>query len=683
MKKQFTAQDLGQMEYLSHPVLSPDGKHIAYVSSKAEEAGGTFQSKIWLYDLSSGSTRCLTEEGASEKQPLFASDGESFLYLSDVSGEMQVHIRNLKTGATRQITTLRHGVQRYCLSNDGQKVAFEAILWPEEIEHNKAFAEMDAQQKKQWKEDLDWRPYEITTLTYKLDDWYGMRKGEYAHIGIVDIDGAHPYILNSNGMEITYPAWSHDGTKLAFYGYPYDGPRGRNAELFCCDVEKETIEQLTSDPMIWPDVTPLFTKDDAWVLCNAYPDLPDGGVSLLPYRVCVKTKEMVPLLDADDEAVCHGINPVVASRTVYGEFASYFYISSDGNSLYYLSALNGRSCVCNVQLWQQEPAKQILPGETDVVGFYLGEDDEIVCIMGSWQDPGQLWYGGKTLTACNSWLKEYAHGRVETIWIKGRDGKTDLQYFLMHPVGEQPGEKYPAVLDVKGGPTTTYVSAYWHEFHALAAQGMAVIYGNPRGSTGFGHRFCAGPICWKPEAMEDLLDMVEDAISKGFIDRERIGVTGGSYGGYMTNKLIGRTSYFRAAVTQRCLINPAVSYGTGDQGFIRYDKLPENFKMLDYLEDRAKGNLITYIDQMKIPVLILHGYKDYRCGFEQAEQMFVAMKDRHPDIPVRLVMFPEENHGITRHGKLHSQIRHLSELVNWFRKYLKGENVHDEENSND
>ena len=677
MKKQFTAQDLGQMTYLSHPVLSLDGKKIAYVASHAEEAGGTFPRKIWLYDLDCGTQKCLTEGDCSEKLPCFTADGQSMLYLSDASGEFQVYIRNLHTGVSRQITTLRHGVLRYSLSNDDQKIAFEATLWPEDIENGNAFTEMTPEQKTQWEEELDWRPYYITNLTYKLDDWYGMRKGEFSHIGTANLDGTQPCVLNTNGMEATYPAWSNDGAKLAFYGYPYDGPKGRFAEVFCCDADGNELCQLTSGPMVWPDAAPLFTKDDSCVICNAYPSLPDGGTSLLPYRVNISTKEMTLLLDADDEAVCHGINPLVSSRTVHGDFASYFYLSADGNTLYFLSALKGQTCICSVPVWQRGNAQLVQSGDTDIVGFYLGRNNEIVCIMGSWQNPGDLWYRGNLLTDCNAWLREYAHGQVESIWIKGRDGKTDLQYFLMHPVNQEPGKKYPAVLDIKGGPTTMYAAAYWHEFHALAAQDFAVIYGNPRGSTGFGHGFCAGPICWKPEAMEDLLDMVEDAISRGFIDREHIGVTGGSYGGYMTNKLIGRTQYFSAAVTQRCLINPAVSYGTGDQGFIRYGELPKDFTMLDYLEDRAKGNLITYIDNMKLPVLILHGYKDYRCGFEQAEQMFIAMKDRHPDIPVRLVVFPEENHSVTRIGKLHSQVCHLSELVGWFCKYLKGEDTHD------
>lgn len=170
--------------------------------------------------------------------------------------------------------------------------------------------------------------------------------------------------------------------------------------------------------------------------------------------------------------------------------------------------------------------------------------------------------------------------------------------------------------------------------------------------------------------MDDLLLFVEDAVSRGWIDPKRVGVTGGSYGGYMTCKLIGRTKVFAAAVAQRCLANTATSYGTGDMGFVSAREIPKDFRMLDYLTKRARGNIISYVDQMKIPLLILHAYEDYRCGFEQAEQVFIPMKERNPEVPVRLVMFPGENHGMTRTGKLHHQIHHLEEMVNWFVTYL-------------
>ena len=159
------------------------------------------------------------------------------------------------------------------------------------------------------------------------------------------------------------------------------------------------------------------------------------------------------------------------------------------------------------------------------------------------------------------------------------------------------------------------------------------------------------------------------------IDPSRLAVTGGSYGGYMTNKLIGRTKLFAAAVSQRSLANPVTSYGTGDMGFISSAPVPEDFKMMDFLIDRARGNIISYVDGMKTPLLILHSFEDYRCSFEQAEQLFIPMKERNPEVPLRLVAFPGENHELTRRGRLSNQQRHLNELLDWFDRYLNGREV--------
>lgn len=667
MKKPFTAEALKRFRYLSWPAVDPTGRYIAYVLRQAREEDGSFPGQLRLYDRQTGTDRALPGQDG-RRQPCWL-DGETLLYLSDADGTEQIYRHDLRSGASCRVSSLRHGVTRFALSPDGRQLAFEATLWPEEVAQGRAFTLMSPEERAQWQEELDWRPYEITDLTYKMDEWFGMRKGEFSHLGVMAPDGSGAYMLDTGGMEAIHPAWSHRGDALSFYGYPDGGPRGRMAQLFTCRPDGSGLRRLTESGILATDAPPLFTADDRQVIYCAYAELPEGQVSLLPHGAAVADGQVTLLMDPADEGVCHGVDPVIASRTTMGDWPSRYYLTADGTALRFLSAWQGRSRLCRLPLQPGGRAELLLEGDTDVLGFCLDAADEPVCVMGDFRSPGELWDRGRIRTDHNAWLREYELPRVESRRLTSRDGKTPLQYYLVHPIGQQPGRLCPAVLDIKGGPTTMYAAAYWHEFHALAARGFAVICGNPRGSMGFGREFSTKP--WSPAAMEDLLDMVEDAISLGFIDRQRLGVTGGSYGGYMTNKLIGRTEYFRAAVTQRCLVNPAVSYGTGDMGFINYGTVPEDFSMRDYLVDRARGNPITYIDRIRIPLLILHGYRDYRCGFEQAEQLFVAMKDRHPEVPVRLVMFPEENHAITRTGKLHSQIRHLSELVDWFCQYVK------------
>ncbi len=673
--KRFTPEDMKYINYVTWPIISNDGTRTAWVTYTGKEDDGSFPSKIYTGYSNGEKNVCLTENG-NEKQPLFMSDGIRMLYLSDQSGEYQIYERNLATQNVRQITTLRHGVLRYMLSDDEKNLVFEAILWPEEIEEQTMFAEMNPEEKYAWEEELDWRPYYITDLTYKMDEWHGMRKGEYSHIGTVNIDGRNPRIINTNGMEAVFPSWSHGGNKIAFYGYPYTGAKGRRTELFVCSKEGGELCCLTSDAGISADHAPVFMKDDESVICMVYPMLEDGSCILLPYCVDLDEKSGRFLIDPSDDTTCHGVNPLAAGCLEYGDMPAYFALSDDGNYVYFLSGMHGRNGVYRVDISDKNNVKKVekvITGEKNIQSFFMNKSGQIITTTATWTEPAEVYYEGKKLTESNAWLNDFSLANAEEIWIKSKDKKADLQYFLVHPYGEKKGETYPAVLYIKGGPETMYSLTFWHEFQAIAGAGMAVIFGNPRGSVGFGRAYCADGVCWEKEAMDDLLLFVEDAVSKGFIDKERIGVTGGSYGGYMTNKLIGRTKTFAAAVTQRCLANTATSYGTGDMGFVSSREIPKNFKMLDYLTNRARGNIISYIDQFKIPLLILHAYEDYRCGFEQAEQVFIAMKERNPEVPSRLVMFPGGNHGMTRTGKLYHQIRHLEELVNWFVCYLKEE----------
>ncbi len=665
MAKLFKPEDLKHFRYVSWPMLSPDGAKAAYVVKTSDESTGLHIPQVHWIDLATGAESALL---MGTQAPIFLRDSHKMLCLDGQSGENQVWLYDLHDGSKQQLTHLRHGVTRFRVSSDESQLVFEAILWPEEVTNGTALTEMTAEEKSAWEEELEWRPYEATELVYKMDEWYGMRKGQFEHIGVIDLATGEGRILPT-GMASIQPTFSPDGKAVAFYGYPYHDARGNAVELFLYDLTTGEMTQLSEGLGFTKDHCPIFTEDGA-VITFAY-----QGMVSAPYRIDIADKAVTPLMDVTDDTITHGANLLVTSRTENGAAFAYAY-AQDG-WLYFLGGRDSRTCICRVPLTGGK-AELVQMAETDIQSFYRHPNGDIACAMGTLNAPPEFFVNGKQLTDHNAWLRDYPQGQVEEFWVPSRDGKVRLHYYLMRPVGFQPGVKYPAVLDIHGGPNCMYGAAYWHEFHALAAQGFAVIYDDPRGSVGYGNDFCYGPICWMPEAMHDLEDILAHAIAQGFIDEKRVGVTGGSYGGYMTNKLIGRTKHFAAAVTQRSLANPATSYGTGDMGFVSSRPIPEDFTMLAYLEDRAKDNIISYVDNMDIPLCILHAFRDYRCSFEQGEQLFIAVHERHPDVPVRLVMFPDENHALTRTGKLHNQVRHLQELVGWFAKYLQKEDAKDE-----
>ncbi|PZN07416.1 MAG: peptidase S9 family protein, partial [Bacillota bacterium] len=248
------------------------------------------------------------------------------------------------------------------------------------------------------------------------------------------------------------------------------------------------------------------------------------------------------------------------------------------------------------------------------------------------------------------------------------DGKL-LDGWLLRPVGFEPGKKYPAILHIHGGPMFMYGYAFCHELQLLAARGYAVFFTNPRGSQGYGQEFCTAIRGdWGNRDYRDLMACVDAVLERfDFIDPERLGVAGSSYGGYMTNWIVTHTDRFRAAVTMDCIANGYSFFGTSDLG---YDDLfglgvPPWEDPLRYLEMSP----LHHIARCKTPLLIMHSEMDLRCPIEQAEQLYTALKVR--GVPTEFVRFPGESHGLSLGGKPWHRVYRLDRIVEWFDRYLQ------------
>ena len=674
--KQFTPEDMRYIRYLSWPAVSPEGGLIAFVEKIGQEEDGTFPPSVRVLERETGRVVYETAEGVREQQPLFLEDGRLGT-LCDASGEYQLWLNDLSTGERRQVTHLRHGLVHYRIAGNGTRAVLETTVYPGEGEKGILFTEMTGEEKAAWLEELDYTPYVATDLVDKMDEWYGMRKGEISRIGVCPLDGGDPVLLDLKGMEVIEPAIRARGDLLCFYGLPYGGAKGFEKELFTCKPDGSDLRQITKGVMLSGSGTPVFAPDGESVFVLGYRMYEGGGFASVPYRVWLDGSGAAPALETGEERLCEGAGQVVVGRAENGENDNLFF--AVGERLWFQGSFHGHNHLFSVSLRDPADIRREREGKTDIQSFGMNRAGDIALMQGTEGRPAELFGGDVQLTDENAWLREYSQGKLEERWINSRDGKAKLHYWLLHPVNEVPGKRYPAVLDVHGGPTVTYGTAWWHEFHALSGAGFAVIYGDPRGSVGYGHDFGKGGICWKQEAMDDLMDFCKDAVATGLVDKRRIGITGGSYGGYMVAKMIGSNDFFACAVAQRALINLATSYGTGDMGFVSGDgEIGKDFTMLKYLTDRARNSNIRRIDNIKVPTLILHASNDFRCTFEQAEQLFIAMKERRPEVPVRLVRFPGENHALTRTGKMYHQIRHLQEMVDWFVKYLGRDGEHRE-----
>jgi len=244
-----------------------------------------------------------------------------------------------------------------------------------------------------------------------------------------------------------------------------------------------------------------------------------------------------------------------------------------------------------------------------------------------------------------------------------------IEGWLIKPPDFDPEKKYPAILNIHGGPKTVYGEVLYHEMQFWANHGYVVFYCNPRGSDGRGNKFADIRGKYGSLEFEDLMKFSDHILAKySFIDKERVGVTGGSYGGFMTNWIIGHTSRFKAAASQRSISNWTSMACTSDIGYFFADD-QIGYTPWENQEKLWDCSPLKYANQITTPTLFIHSENDYRCWIDQGYQMFTALK--YHDIEARMVVFKEENHELSRGGKPKHRLRRLQEITDWFDKYLK------------
>src|SRR5699024_5883074 len=284
-------------------------------------------------------------------------------------------------------------------------------------------------------------------------------------------------------------------------------------------------------------------------------------------------------------------------------------------------------------------------------------------------DPGNFYrldkHGLKQLTDANrEFLDKVTLNEPEEKAITAEDG-WHIQGWLLRPYGFQDRKKYPMILEIHGGPHVMYGQTFFHEMQLLAAKGYVVLYTNPRGNHGYGQTFVNA--CGFENGGKDYSDLmcaVDQVLENySFIDEKRLGVTGGSYGGFMTNWIVGHTNRFKAAVTQRSISNWLSFYGVSDIGYF-FTKWEHGYNLLDDPKKLWEFSPLKYTENIETPLLILHGELDFRCPVEQGEQLFITLK--HLRKEVEFVRFPGANHELSRSGHPEMRIERLNHILRWF-----------------
>ncbi|MCI8401452.1 MAG: S9 family peptidase [Lachnospiraceae bacterium] len=690
--KRLMIEDMDRLVYLSAPELRCDAGEVVYIASGARPDGAGFVSEARRLSLGPRAGQETIVVAAGCDLARYSPDGSRIACLSSMSGERQIWL--WEEGQLRQLTKLRHGVSDFSWAPDGQSLLWEALLWPEETDS--PFGEMTQEEKRVWEQRREREPIVVEELIYKLDET-GLFDGSVHQIGVTGLDGVSR-LLTRTPYEHRKPVLSPDGRTVVYYGYPDGSIHRLRAQIFALllpqedqdgDEEKTAPEfpaerQITHEDYLIDTCPLLFDPADDTgerMVALSYVKEEEGFLQL-PQLFDLEKGSPCPLFEKPCPA--GEINNLAVGRNAYGREGSPCAFDESGETFFFSAIWMGSQHIFGYERATGEFRCLTREGSS-VQAFAAPKRGNLVFLNSTLLRPAELYRqeAAKSLpyrlTDENGWLSGYELSQPVAMDVPSADGRATIHGWYLKPAGLAEGERAPAVLDIHGGPDCSYTSCFWYEFQYLAAGGTAVVYCDPRGSIGYGPGHRAGDCAYGEEAKSDLLTFLDAVISLGFIDEKRCGVTGGSYGGYMTNRMITETDRFAAAVTQRTLCNLSTSYGTGDMGFVTGKK--DFHSMLGMLKERVNSRTTTLglVDRIHTPLLILHGTKDYRCSFEQSEQLFIAMKERNPQVPLRFVAFPGENHGLTREGSPWAQKAHLKEMADWFRIYLKAEEERDEE----
>ena len=621
--------DLFNLQVASDPQIAPDGKTIVYVREASDIMADRLRASLWSIDLASGEQTPLVTGTGTYSQPRWSPDGTRLAYMSrqDGQGGAQLFVRWMKTGATARITGLPDAPRGITWSPDGKRIAYTMLV-------PGTAAKLGAAQTKptgaKWAKPLEI----IDAVVYRTDEG-GYTKPGYEQVFWVPADGGAPTQLTFGAHEISSQlAWSDDGRTVIFSAnLAPDWQRDLvNTELHAVSIDTLAVSTLTRRN--GPDAAPSVSPDGKWI---AYVGFDDRYVGYQNRRLSIMRVD-----GSASRVLTANLDRSVGSPVW----------AADGRSVYVTYDNQGATRVARVELdgSVHTVAEQLTGSGLDrpYTGgqFSVARDGSVAFTSGTTQRPSDVWVtrGGKPrqLTHLNAaLLGAKTLGKVQPLAVTAFD-QLPVDAWIVTPPDFDPAQKYPLILEIHGGPFAAYGPSFSTDDQLYAAAGYVVVYANPRGSTGYGETF-ANKIdkAYPGHDYDDLMSAVDAALAKGFVDAQNLFVTGGSGGGALTAWIVGKTDRFRAAATQKPVIDWSSFVLTADMTpfFARYwfGKFP--------WEDPAgywARSPLSLVGNVKTPTMVVVGAEDHRTPDSEAEQYYAALQLR--GIPTALVKVPGANH---------------------------------------
>lgn len=643
------AESLLELTFLSDPQLSPDGQHLAVVSTVIEAGEGEggsyrpprYRSRLLLFRTDGAGSQTFTQ-GPSDSKPRFSPDGRKLAFLAKRGDDKQpqLYVMALSGGEAERVTQLASGVVSFAWHPDSEHLAFISRgNWEDRV----------AQEE---------RARVVERMYYKSDG-RGFRPTEIAQVYLIALAERKPIRLSHLAANPGDLAFHPDGRSLYVCAAASLEDEDRwYSGLWQLPTAGGTAALLIEGRHMVSDVAPSPDGRRLAVMAPAEP-----GNLASPMGLWLWQDGELRLLTGDLDA-----QPSIGGDSRYGDYPNRPSWSDDGQSLIINVNKDGRSA-----LHRMTPAsgklRALHGGERAVTAFSYAAQ-RLAFLAETPSRPGELfirWRGReRQLSEVNAeFVRRYDLAEATRHTTRAQGGPR-LTYWTLSP--RKPRNDQALVLQVHGGPHTNYGYGFYFEFQLLAARGYTVVYGNPRGSTGYGSAFAQSILgAYGTVDAEDILAIARAARAKHTDPAAPMHLTGGSYGGFMTNWLVTQTAEFRSAVTQRSICNWLSFYGTSDIGY-RFSEREVGGNPWQDTEKLWGQSPLKYAANVTTPLLIIHSEEDHRCPIEQAEQLYIALK-RIGKTEVRLIRFPGEWHELSRSGRPDRRIERLEAIVGWFESH--------------
>jgi len=643
--------DIFNMEFVSDPQISPDGKHIIYVRNFKDVMTDKNLSNLWLINFDGTGNRALTTGNQNDNSPRWSHDGTKIVFKSNKDDEKtKLYLMDIASGTSYALTNTKYAPSNVVWSHDDTMLAFTMFV----PKRKASPIQMPAKP-----EGAKWNtpPIYIDDMNYRRDGSGYVKPGN-TQLFTLPVQGGTPRQLTFKDFSHGSPQWSKDDSKLYFSANFHEEEEfePQDSEVYALEVSSGKVEALTD--RYGPDGSPKVSPDGKHIAYLGNDD------KYLGYQL-----SQLYVMDAD------GSNSKCLS-TNFDRSVSNIHWDSKGKGLYFQYNDEGKTKLAHMSL--SGDLKVI----TDNLGglslgrpynaatFSVSDQDSFAFTLGTTEHPADLGVGNsksiQRLTHVNDDLLSYKTiGNVEELWWESSYDNQKIQGWIVTPPDFDPNKKYPLILEIHGGPFASYGSVYSAEIQAFAAAGYVVLYSNPRGSTGYGEDF--GNLIhhnYPNNDYDDLMTGVDAVIEKGYIDTDNLFVTGGSGGGVLTAWIVGKTDRFKAAVVAKPVINwySFVLYADGVQFFSKYwfGKKP-----WEDPESYLKRSPLSYVANVTTPTMLLTGEEDYRTPIAESEQFYAALKLE--GVETAMVRIPGASHGIANRPS--NLIGKISSILTWFENY--------------